>query len=273
MTTALRHDHPGWDGHLFLLHESESERVDALTEWVTRGLESGERVIYAELPAQPDVSLRAALEEQRVDVDTARTEGRLHLVSPAEMYAPEGPERLVDQAIAEGFPAVRFSAEATATLAVLTPDDLLASERRTEWLCHTRPVSGLCQYPRAVTTGSRLRRTVALHRDGVRQSWFSSRDTGDGLELHGAIDRANVDVFTAVLAGMCDTKSSVVVVDLNAVTFIDVAGCRALIAATERFRSRGGRVLVVAPSLPIEQILRYLGVDEAARMVIIGGEA
>src|SRR5260370_15751202 len=37
-----------WDGHIMLVHGSESERTFDLAAWVRRGLENDEKVIYTE---------------------------------------------------------------------------------------------------------------------------------------------------------------------------------------------------------------------------------
>ena len=109
---------PEWDGHLLLLHDSDTEREHAVI---------------------------AALETHGVDAATAVAEGRLALLPLAEFYPTEGQRQVVDRALAEGFPAVRMSAGASAALTVLSPGDYLSLEWRMDELARSLPVSALCR--------------------------------------------------------------------------------------------------------------------------------
>jgi MEDS: MEthanogen/methylotroph, DcmR Sensory domain len=105
---------------------------------------------------------------------------------------------VVERALAEGFAGMRLAGEVHAALTRLTPAAYRDVEQRMNVLMRTRPVSALCQYPRATTTGAWLEDVVADHLVGVHQSTFATSEDLDGLALH-VEDAANADVLHAVL--------------------------------------------------------------------------
>jgi anti-anti-sigma factor len=271
-----RADHaaPGteWDGHVLLLHGTEDTRLAALAAWVRRGLDLGEKILYPEDPLHAADSLVAALEAHGVDATAATRDGRLAVLPLAEFYRPEGRVSVVDRALAEGFQSVRMSAEARAALTVLSPAAHLGFERRMEELTRIRPVSAMCQYPQATTTGARLSEVVAVHPTGVRQSTLTAGQDGHGLILWGEIDPTNTDVFAAVLTAAGHCASRVLCVDLAEVSYIDAGSCWRLDDATRRLRSAGGQVVLVAPQPTVERTLRLLEIDQLPGMAVVAGE-
>ncbi len=263
---------PEWDGHVLLLHDAEAERLAGLTAWVRRGLHLGEKVVYTAGTVEPAHSLLAVLEERGVDAAAAVRDGRLALLPVEQFYPPEGQHVVVERALAEGFVAVRMSAEARTALAMLSPAAYRGLEQRMDDLVRSRPVSAMCQYARATTTGASLDNVVAIHLTGVRQSTFATGRDQHGLVLRGEIDTTNTDVFTAVLAAACASRPTVLWLDLAEVTYIDAGSCWRLDDATRRFRAAGGQVLLVAPQPSVERTLRILEVDELPGVQLVGGE-
>lgn len=257
---------------MLLLYEAESERRAGLAAWVRRGLERGEKVIYADGPVASQDSLVAVLEATGLDTGAARRDGRLAVLPLEEFYPPAGQDGVVERALAEGFSAVRMSAEATAALTLLAPDDYLRTERTMDLLCRTRPVSAMCQYARAAMTGPALRATVEAHVIGVRQTRFATGDIGHGLVLRGEIDLVNADVFAAVVATATSRGGGPVWLDLAAVDFLDVAACRALLTASGDFRAKGGQLVLVAPPLEVERTMRLLGLAAEPGVHLLGGD-
>ncbi|SFK37367.1 MEDS domain-containing protein [Geodermatophilus ruber] len=267
-------DAPGteWDGHVLLLHRTEGERLAGLIAWVRRGLELGEKIIYTELPLMPEVALVPVLEARGVDVAAAVGEGQLVVLPPEEFYPPEGQRVVVERALAEGFPAVRISAEVRAALSVLSPSGVHGVEQQLDALVGDLPMSAMCQYSEATTTGTWLDDAVATHLSGVHQSSFSTSRDLDGLALHGEVDATNTDVFTAVLSAASRHRSQVLWVDLGEVTYVDAGSCWRLDDATRYYRSSGGHVVLVALQPPVELAMRMLEVDELPGMHLVGGE-
>src|SRR3954452_11691117 len=209
-----------WDGHVLLLHSSEQERRAGLAAWVGRGLELGEKVICAEWPDGPEEPLFTVLEAAGVDVATAVRDGRLVVVPVQQLCPPQGQHVVVERALAEGFPAVRLTADARAAPSVLSPAGYRDSERRMEELVRTRPVSVMCQYARSTTTGAELEDVVAAHLTGVHQWNLATGGNGDGLVLRGEIDTANADVFAALLSAADRAASRALRLDLTGVSYL-----------------------------------------------------
>ena len=253
---------PEWDGHLMLLHESAAERQAGVAAWVQRGLDLGEKVLYAEGPEEREGSLMVALEVHGVDAATALGEGRLALLPLAEFYPTDGQRLVVDRALAEGFPAVRMSVGALGAVTILSPGHHLTVERRLEELVRSLPVSALCQYARSSTRGPALRDAVGVHVPGIRETWFGTGESELGLVLRGEVDAGNAEVLEAAVTAFTDVPPRVLALDLAELSFVDVAACRALAYGSADFRASGGRVLLVAAPPPVERTLRLLGLSD-----------
>ncbi len=261
---------PEWDGHLMLLHESAAERQAGVAAWVQRGLDLGEKVLYAEGPDEREGSLMAALEAHEVDAPTALREGRLTLVPLAEFYPTDVQRLVVDRALAEGFSAVRMSVGVLGALTILSPGHHLTVEQRLEELVRSLPVSALCQYARSSTRGPALRDAVGVHVPGIRETWFGTGESELGLVLRGEVDAGNAEVLEAAVTAFTDVPPCVLCLDLAELTFIDVAACRALVQGSRDLRASGGRVLLVAPPPPVERTLCLLGLDDLPGFQLVG---
>ena len=270
----------GWDGHLLLLHRTEEERCQALASWVRRGLEADEKVIYSERSDEtPERCLLDVLDRHGVDAGAAVGEGRLSVLPLTEFYPPEGQEALVDRALDEGFGRVRLSAEARVALTRVAQDDYEHFEDAMDLLCATRPVSALCQYDQGRTTGWWLRRATGTHLTGLRETLLRSAPAeGGGVALSGSVDVSNSGVLEAILVHATGTTDehpepddAMLWLDLSALDFIDVAGCRALATSTAPYRRRGGAVAVVAPLPGVDRTLRLMGVDELPGLAVVAG--
>jgi anti-anti-sigma regulatory factor len=261
-----------WDGHLLLLHRTEDERLAGLTAWVRRGLDLGEKVIYTEVRHQPENGLLAVLTARGVDVAEAVCSGALVVLPPREFYPREGQQGVVERAFAEGFAAVRISAEATTALSTLPPDEVHGVEQQIDELVRTQPVHAMCQYEEATTTGPWLEDAVAVHLTGVRQTTFATSQALDGLALHGEVDATNTDVFAAVMIAASRRASRVLWLDLAELAYLDAGSCWRLDDATRPFRAAGGNVLLVAPQPSVERTMRMLEVDELPGMHVLGGD-
>jgi anti-anti-sigma factor len=257
----------GWDGHLLLLHGSESERLSGLVAWVRHGLERDEKVIYTEAATElSERSMSVVLQQHGIDVAAATARGRLTRLPLARFYPPGGQAEIVERALAEGFRAVRMVSEASAVLAVVPEGAHTAIERGTDELCRTHPVSALCQYDEAATTGARLCQITAVHADGVRQRQLGTAPTTGGLALAGEVDMSNDALLTSALAAATGRADGTLRLDLSRVRFLGAGGCRALVQAVQEFRERGGTLLLVAPQPQVEQILRIVGLDRLAHI-------
>jgi len=263
----------GWDGHIMLLHGSESERTSDLAAWVRRGLENDEKVIYTEArEAPPERSVIRMLLGKGIDVVAATSEGRFAVLPLPEFYPPQGHAEMVERALAKGYRGLRISAEASAALTFMPPSAYRTVERSIDQLCRTHRLSALCQYQQLSTTGDHLQDAAFSHvGGGIRQRALHTGHLADQLVLVGEIDVSNYDILTCALRAAGEWTSQVLRLDLSQVEFLGAAGCRALDLGTSAFRERGGRVLLIEPEAPVERILRLAGIDRLEHVELIGG--
>ena len=74
------------------------------------------------------------------------------------------------------------------------------------------------------------------------------------------LDLATVDSARLELASVLDrTPSSLLAVFLGAARFVDLRGVLMLVQATRRARTRGGGLVVVAPSPTVRRLVDHLG--------------
>jgi anti-anti-sigma factor len=259
-----------WDGHVVLVRASPDEWRPRFAAWVRRGLEQGEKVICTEGPAEPaSLSLQVLLAAHGIDAGKATQQGRLVVLPAAQVYAAGGQLQLVDRAAAEGFPAVRMAAEARTGLAMLGEDEYAQFERTLDRLCRTRPLSALCQYDRELVTRDRVPQVAGLHLAGIQERQLCTSGTRHGVRVVGEIDRTNEELLTCVLRAATAEASESFQVDLRAVTFLGVAGYRALVSGTQAFRDRGGHVRLTVLRRGVEQVLRLLDIDGYPRLELI----
>lgn len=252
----------GWDGHLLLLHRSESERLAGLAAWVRRGLHREEKVIYTEVPSDlPRSSLLLSLQAHGIDTTSAITAGHLAILRLCD-YPPGGHVEVVERALAEGYRGVRMSAEVRAMVKAVTEPVYAGIERTTVRLCRTRPFSALCQYDQASTTNEGLRRITGAHMTGIRQEQLRTGPIEEGLALAGEVDVSNDDVFASVVRAAAAAAGRRLRLDLSRLTFLAAGGYRALVDSTQHFRDSGGRLLLMAPTPQVERILRMLAIDQ-----------
>nr|WP_240942140.1 MEDS domain-containing protein [Planosporangium thailandense] len=253
------------------MHGSEPERVSSLVTWISRGLNRGDKVIYADAPRPAGGSLLDSSDRQGTEFAAALAEGRLAALPLVRFYPQGDQEAIVDQALAEGFRSVRLAAEASAAFDTQSMSDHMDIEQLIDRLCRTRPVSALCEYATSATEGTVLRELVAGHRYELRSAAFHLATGPGGLVLRGEIDRANADVLATVLDVAVADGKGVVRLDLAALEFMDVAACRQLVYASQDFRQAGGHVVLATPQPTVAWTLRLLAVDQFAGIDLVGG--
>lgn len=257
------------DRHLLLLPVTEDERRARVVDWVRRGLERREKVIYGELDEGAGQRwLPGALGRSGVDVSAPEIGDRLLVVPPTALHAPGEQIHLVEQALGEGYRAVRVAAELSTGSGRLEAATIAAYERDMDTLCRSLPVSALCLYDRATSSGSQLDDAAAIHCRGIRESLLHTAPTADGLALLGELDASNADVLDAALQAVSDATAGRLHLDLADLRFIDAAGCQVLGDAAERLRTRGLRLHLVAPQPRVARTLTLLGLDRLPHVEI-----
>jgi len=175
--------------HICLVYETEDEWKSAVIPFIALGLERGEKCVYVADAHTPD-QVWATLSEQGIDVEIARSSGRLVILDQSEAYAPDGsfdPGRTIarlikvtKKALAEGYPALRVTAERSWSLRGQPGSEkLLEFETRlNRELFSQYPVLALCQYdqrkfdPRIIK-GAILTHPTLIHgNDLYRNSYY-----------------------------------------------------------------------------------------------------
>jgi anti-anti-sigma factor len=262
-----------WDGHLLLVHSSEQQRRAGVVSWVRRGLDLGAKILYIEPVDGPaERSLMDVLRTSNLDVGEAVGCGQLQVLpAGGEAYDTGLRGRCVDDALAEGYPMVRCSGEASTAWSVMSSTAHANLEWATDELCRTRPLSLLCQYSADLAPDS-LRTACAMHGGGVRESSLSAWPMPGGIALAGEVDVCNAALLRSCLmaAVSIEQGGGRFVVDLSRLTFLDVSGVRALVTGTSALRLNGGSVVLRAAQPPVERILDVLQIEREQGCMVQG---
>jgi len=263
-----------WDGHLLLVYDNERQRRAGVAAWARRGLDLGAKVLYIEPPEESaERSFLGLLQEHEIDVDDALARGQIQTVpADAGAYSPTWQASMVEQALADGYPTVRWSGEAATAWREMSPSVHADIEWATDELCHTLPVSVLCQYSSGLAR-TPTQTVFAMHGDGVRSSQLQTSPIPGGLALAGEVDTSNERILRSALmaaSAVASEGQGSFVVELSQVDFLDVAGVRTFMTGTAGHRVGGGTVCLRGAQRRVDRVLRLLGVDTADGFVIEG---
>lgn len=252
----------GWDGHLLLLYHHESQRRRGVAMWVQRGLELGAKILYTEPPGEPPERSLSGVLQTHARAREAVESGQIQVVVAEQAaFDPAWQASVIDEALEQGYPSVRWSGEARTAWAVMSPARHADLERTTDGLCRSHPVSVMCQYS-ARESMEVLRPVCTVHGAGLRERLFEASPFPGGLAVAGEVDVSNQDILGSLLsAATSTTERDPFVVDLSALSFLDVAGARALMTGAAPCQSRGGHVLLLAPQPQVDRLIRMLGID------------
>jgi anti-anti-sigma factor len=262
---------PGEDGdsHLLLLYGDERHRQASVGSWVERGLYRGDKILYATV-SDDSVSV-SQWRPGGESVTRAVRDGRF-LFLPLEEFFPGAEQAaLVRGALAEGYPGVRLVAQADAALSIVGDETYQSIDRAMDELCASLPVWALCQYDTARNDHHSLTAAVDSHLDAIQDAEMRLRRRGDHVALAGEVDLDSAESLTRALSKICGVGdlSRMVVLDVSALTFIDVVGCRALVAGTDRLRRAGGTVSCQGASGRIRKVMSMLEVDRIPGMAVV----
>ena len=87
------------------------------------------------------------------------------------------------------------------------------------------------------------------------------------LALSGELDIASADHVEATLARVEEDAPPTLVLDLRQLAFVDSTGLRIIVAADERAREHGRRLVLVRGPEAIQRILRMTRLDERLEIV------
>jgi anti-sigma B factor antagonist len=93
---------------------------------------------------------------------------------------------------------------------------------------------------------------------------IASERRGDRLvmALSGELDLVNAPRWEEELVGIEADSPGTLILDLREVTFIDSTGLRAVIAADQRARSAGRRLVVVRGAEPVDRLFAVTELDQ-----------
>ena len=255
---------PGWDGHLLLFYDEESQRRAGVAAWVGRGLELGSKILYTQLQDDlPDRSLPGLLRDDP-DALEAMDRGQIQVV-PADpsTYDPAFIETLVDEALSDGYPSVRWSGAASTAWDVIPRSRHEYVERATDQLCASRPLSAMCQYS-APECGDAVGFLSESHGAGLREQLFQAAPVKGGLAVAGELDATNQRILRFLLmTATTAPERDPFVLDLSRLDFLDLPGARAMLFGTLDHRTRGGHVRLEAPRPHVAKLIHLLGIDQA----------
>lgn len=253
---------PSWDGHLLLIYQEEAQRRAEVAAWVRRGLDLGAKILYIEPQDEsPARSLSRLIQDQPEASDAMQT-GQIQIV-PADhaAYDPAWQASVVERALRQGYPSVRWSGDATTAWRVMPKPRHADVERETDQVCRSQPVSVMCTYPAREATGV-LRGVSAAHGAGLRERLLEVAPIDGGLALSGELEVSNEEILrTVLLAATTTPERDPFVVDLSGLDFMDVSGARSLIAGTDRYRRLGGHVWLQTPRPHVDRLIRMLDID------------
>ncbi|HEY7151926.1 MAG TPA: STAS domain-containing protein [Solirubrobacterales bacterium] len=98
---------------------------------------------------------------------------------------------------------------------------------------------------------------------------LTTEQRGDQLRvaIAGELDIVNSPHFEEELAALESAATDTLILDLRDVAFIDSTGLRALIAANERARSAGRRLVVVRGAKAVDRLLSLTQLDQRLEIV------
>ena len=256
------------EGHVGLVYGSPAVRDERLAEFVGTGLQRGEQVVL--MAGADDHRWQASLALRGVDTDGAARQGALATLDPPGFYPARGQAALVDRMLQTGRPGLRLVAHAEVALGYLGEAGYRRVEDEMEELCATRPVALLCQLQADTALGAEqvplLPAVIETHGRSLRGACVTVGRDSSGVHLTGELDLACGGLVEAVLRregqdgaedGAAAGKG--IVVDLSGLDFLDVAGFRALLRGTERWRGRGGTLVLAGAHGMVRRVIEILG--------------
>jgi anti-anti-sigma factor len=261
--------------HFCWSYDDESAFDEAVTSFTIKGLDQSQRVAIF-LPAESAARTRSFISQNVVGFDQALSLGALIIGDFADAYLPgnrfdadarvSGFRNMIADSAREGYRALRVFGETTGIFE--HPEGKLgwpAYELRADLLLSTTPAIGVCAFDASRTSAADLAVIHGLHpsRDGhfPRESFFQLHASrGGGLRLAGELDAATAE--TIQRATTCAAKDLMYPhVDVGSLSFVDVAGMRALTAGFRAIGRRHSKVQVCGASPTFARLWNLLGCE------------
>lgn len=95
----------------------------------------------------------------------------------------------------------------------------------------------------------------------------SERPGGVQLDLTGELDMATAPKLEEELAAVEQRRPALLVIDLRPLTFMDSSGLRALVAADNRAREEGRRLVLIRGRDRVQRVFSITRLDERLEIV------
>ena len=203
--------------HACCCFENDQERDASVVAWIRMGLRRGERLLCV-LDTRPASELIALLEEVNLPVGPAIASGQLEIDSADRTYLLGGSfdpdamiqrlERAAQDAVAQGYPALRVIAEMSWVLRSQTVTaQLLEYEARVAEVFDRRALLGLCLYDQRRFASEDLLEQLRCHAlvvigDQVHASPFWAPTSHRGQQRDGHLPLQHWHTHMRVLGGL-----------------------------------------------------------------------
>jgi anti-anti-sigma regulatory factor len=265
--------------HVCWIYGDDADFDAAVQDFFAGGMARGERVLC--VGERVLEGLRTAASEVP-DLDELMAQGAVETLSLAQVYEATGPFRPEQQlayygdatrrAVDAGFRGLRVIAE----ISGLATDPARRSELvRWEQIADDYAASGsgfsaMCAY-RADLATEALADVASVHplvHARHEPTTFALFAESDRLVLAGSVDAFCCDRLARLLAGAA-TAGDVVLLDLAALEFLDVASCRVLARWVADLAARSVAVHVTGASPLLRRVWQVLGLDRVAPLTFV----
>lgn len=248
--------------HRSVAYSDEAELEPVLAPFIGEGLAGADKVLYLTDVTHPAV-VTGLLRGWGVDTAGAARSGRLE-IRRLEEFTPADVAVQADRALSEGYRALRVTGEMS--WAVRAGHKRLAEfESGLQKVFDTGTALGVCQFDKRLFAPGVLADLLRLHRPDDHDLMLETgllriRRTFEpaGIRVEGEIDATSSAELARRLFEAGQTVSGDLHVDLQGVTFIDLAGLRAVVEAAKHLGDQRELVLGPVPD-HVGQLVRLIG--------------
>jgi anti-anti-sigma regulatory factor len=270
--------------HACLTFSDADERLDIVAAFVQDGLDRGDKVVCLTDALAP-AELSAQLSERGLPIEATTCSGQLEVATSVSAYVVDGafdPVQVIsalrtriDDALAEGYPGLRISADMVWALRPVSGlEQLLTFEVQFSELLASRPATVVCQYDRAGFDAVSLAGASAAHGRGVAAVTYHNdavlricrQHIPPGVRVAGELDYRGLDALTRALAEAVRLDSHLFL-NLSQLSFIDVAAAGIMLQTA--YGLTGGTLMTVICQPVVGKVLRTLGADEIAALKLV----
>jgi anti-anti-sigma factor len=273
--------------HGCCVYATEEQRLAAAADFFQMGAAHNERLLYlADLDRGSLDGVVRALDDAGFHARWSQAGGQLTVRSTDDSYLEGGTfdgnrvkdvlRRETEEALATGYRGLRVVGEMTwarrGTVTPATPATLAAYESEVNELFGDATLTALCQYDRGAFSDDTLDAVVAPHRlvtsgAGGDDGFTASRGDHGRVRVTGEVDFADAHLLRAFLRGCVAATASGaddggdLDVDIAEVSFLDIAGLRALVETAQDLGS--SRALAIRGARPlVRRVLELTGWDD-----------